>query len=199
MRITIDEDACKKAGLSIPEVLMILLIKEGVLIGELIRNMTKRKIIIEGKILDGRDMDIDPAWSDICDKILLSSEDTISKEDRLTKLAKDLMDCYPSGRKGTYCWKGNVREITLKLQKFFKLYGDKYTDEQLISATQRYVNSFNGNYKFMRILKYFIFKNERKVDSEGIGHIEEVSDLADYIENGDNEKMLKDDWMSTMI
>jgi hypothetical protein len=111
------------------------------------------------------------------------------------------MECFPEGKKEGTCqyWRGNIRDVTLKLQKFFKLYGNKYTDEQLISATQRYVNSFNGRYQFMRVLKYFICKNEKKVDSEGVGYIEEVSDLAAYIENEGHEKSLKDDWMSTMI
>ena len=51
----------------------------------------------------------------------------------------------------------------------------------------------------MRVLKYFICKNEKRVDSEGIGYIEEVSDLAAYIENSESEDNLRKDWMSTMV
>ena len=51
----------------------------------------------------------------------------------------------------------------------------------------------------MRVLKYFICKNEKKYDSEGVGFIEEVSDLAAFIENGANEKNNREDWMSTLI
>ena len=35
----------------------------------------------------------------------------------------------------------------------------------------------------MRILKYFIWKDEKKVNEEGKNYIEEVSDLASWIEN----------------
>ena len=52
------------------------------------------------------------------------------------------------------------------MQKFFKLYGNKYTDEQILKATQDYVSSFNGNYSYMRVLKYFILKDERKSDEK---------------------------------
>ena len=50
----------------------------------------------------------------------------------------------------------------------------------------------------MRILKYFIWKDERKVDSEGSGYVEEVSDLASWIENegGDTNGS---DWTGTML
>ena len=51
----------------------------------------------------------------------------------------------------------------------------------------------------MRVLKYFICKNEKRVDSAGIGYIEEVSDLAAYIENSESEDNLRKDWMSTMV
>ena len=58
---------------------------------------------------------------------------------------------------------------------------------------------FNGRYQYMRVLKYFIWKEEKKVDSEGVGHIEEVSDLAAFIENAGQEKQLREDWMSNMV
>ena len=111
------------------------------------------------------------------------------------------MEVFPAGKKeGTsQYWKGNLRDNTLRLAKFFKLYGDKYTDEQLIEAAKNYVSSHNGKYQYMRVLKYFIWKDTRKVNSEGEGYIEEVSDLAAFIENAKDEKDLKDDWVSNMI
>ena len=45
----------------------------------------------------------------------------------------------------------------------------------------------------MRVLKYFIWKDVRKVDSEGVGYIEETSDLASYIEN---EGQTEDNWLN---
>jgi hypothetical protein len=201
MKFTIDEDACKKVNLSVAETLMILLVRTGASIEELVKDMKEKQVLVEEHTLMGKTLLVTQRWNDLCDSALLTADESVPKGERLNKLAKSLMECFPEGRKdGTsQYWRGNIRDVTLKLQKFFKLYGNKYTDEQLISATQRYVTSFNGRYQFMRVLKYFICKSEKKVDSEGVGYIEEVSDLAAYIENEGHEKALKDDWMSTMV
>lgn len=201
MKITIDETSCKKVNLSLAETLMILIVKTGANLEELLKTMKEKQMLVEENTLLGRTLLVTQRWDDLCDSALLSADENVPKKDRLEKLAKSLMECYPEGRKeGTsQYWRGNIRDVVLKLQKFFKLYGNKYTDEQLISATQRYVSSYNGKYQYMRVLKYFICKNERKIDSEGVGYIEEVSDLAAYIENEGHEQDLKDDWMSTMV
>ena len=47
----------------------------------------------------------------------------------------------------------------------------------------------------MRILKHFIWKDERKIDGEGKGYIEEVSDLATWIENADAVDSSDDTWL----
>lgn len=201
MRFTVDEEACKKVKLSIPEALMILIVKTGVNLEELLKSMKEKQMIVEEHTLLGSSLLVTQRWNDLCESALLSVDDNVPKGDRLNKLARALMDVFPEGKKeGTsQYWRGNIRDITLKLQKFFKLYGNKYTDEQIITAAQRYVTSKNGNYQFMRVLKYFICKNERKVDSEGVRYIEEVSDLASYIENAGHEEDLRSDWMSTMV
>ena len=201
MKITIDEDACKKVKLSLPEVLMITLIKTGVNIETLLKQMKEKQILVEEHTLLGTNLLVTQRWSDLSDKALLSADKSVPDNKRLENLAKSLMEVFPAGKKeGTsQYWKGNLRDNTLRLAKFFKLYGDKYTDEQMIEAAKNYVSSHNGKYQYMRVLKYFIWKDTRKVNSEGEGYIEEVSDLAAFIENAKDEKNLKDDWMSTMV
>lgn len=201
MKITIDEDACKKVRLSLPEVLMIVLVKTGVNLEELLKQMKEKQVLVEEHTLLGTNLLVTQRWSDLCDGALLSSDKSVPDNKRLEILAKALMEVFPAGKKeGTsQYWKGNLRDNTLRLAKFFKLYGDKYTDEQLIEAAKNYVSSHNGKYQYMRVLKYFIWKDARKVNSEGEGYIEEVSDLAAFIENAKDEKNLKDDWMSTMV
>lgn len=201
MKFTIDEDACKKVNLSVPEALMILIVKTGANLKELLDSMKEKQMLVESNTLLGSTLLVTQRWNDLCDSALLSADKEVPKGDRLNKLAKSLMEVFPEGKKEGTCqyWRGNIRDVTLKLQKFFKLYGNKYSDEQIVSAAQRYVTSHNGRYQYMRVLKYFIMKNEKKVDSEGIGYIEEVSDLAAYIENEGHENDLKDDWMSTMV
>ena len=201
MKITIDEDACKKVKLSLPEVLMITLVKTGVNIETLLKQMKEKQILVEEHTLLGTNLLVTQRWSDLSDKALLSADKSVPDNKRLENLAKSLMEVFPAGKKeGTsQYWKGNLRDNTLILAKFFKLYGDKYTDEQMIEAAKNYVSSHNGKYQYLRVLKYFIWKDTRKVNSEGEGYIEEVSDLAAFIENAKDEKNLKDDWMSTMI
>ena len=201
MKITIDEDACKKVKLSLPEVLMITLVKTGINIETLLKQMKEKQILVEEHTLLGTNLLVTQKWSDLSDKALLSADKSVPNNKRLENLAKALMEVFPAGKKeGTsQYWKGNLRDNTLRLAKFFKLYGDKYTDEQMIEAAKNYVSSHNGKYQYMRVLKYFIWKDTRKVNSEGEGYIEEVSDLAAFIENAKDEKSLKDDWMSTMV
>lgn len=201
MKIIIDEDACKKVKLSLSEVLMITLVKTGVNIETLLKQMKEKQILVEEHTLLGTNLLVTQRWSDLSDKALLSADKSVPDNKRLENLAKSLMEAFPAGKKegtGQY-WKGNLRDNTLRLAKFFKLYGDKYTDEQMIEAAKNYVSAHNGRYQYMRVLKYFIWKDTRKVNSEGEGYIEEVSDLATFIENAKDEKNLKDDWMSTMI
>lgn len=193
MKITIDEDACKKVKLSLPEVLMITLVKTGVNIETLLKQMKEKQILVEEHTLLGTNLLVTQRWSDLSDKALLSADKSVPDNKRLENLAKSLMEVFPAGKKeGTsQYWKGNLRDNTLRLAKFFKLYGDKYTDEQMIEAAKNYVSSHNGKYQYMRVLKYFIWKDTRKVNSEGEGYIEEVSDLAAFIENAKDEKNLR--------
>lgn len=132
------------------------------------------------------------------ESIILDSDDNVPKKDRtLLCLALEMQALFPKGSKeGGSSWKGSQREIMLKLQKWYKLYGthvDEYgeervwTHEEILNATKRYVDSFNGNYKFMRQLKYFILKFDKKIDALGKGYTEEVSDLATFLENTDTD------------
>lgn len=130
--------------------------------------------------------------------VLLNSDSYVPKKDRCAALAERLRELFPKGLKiGSSAWRGNIREITLRLQKFFKLYGNKWTDEEIVTATTKYVESFNGNYTYMRILKYFIMKSEVKYDEEGVGHVEDVSELANWLEN--DTSTLNDDWLTNMV
>ena len=108
------------------------------------------------------------------------------------------MEIFPAQKKQGTChyFRGNRKDISLRLKKFFKLYGNSYTKEQILEAARKYVASFNGNYSYMRILKYFIWKDERKTDSEGKGYIEETSDLASYIDNNGEES--NNDWTAEL-
>lgn len=190
MNITINDDVCAKYGLSLPELLVILALKSDKLENTIASLENKGAIVsdvFEGHLVTQR-------WDDVASSILLDSDKDRQSPDRIANLAAKLMEIFPKEKKaGTnHYFRGNTKDITLKLKKFFKLYGDKYSDEQVLSAAQAYVSSFNGNYTYMRILKYFIWKDDKKMHEDGKMYIEETSDLASWIENAGSET--NQDW-----
>lgn len=195
MKITIDEDTCKKNGMRWPEVLIAMIIRSGEGIPLLIQEMLAEQKIVRDEIEN--EYFITQRWADIVDTILLDSEDSKQPELRLDNLIPKLQEIFPEGKKeGTsQYWRGNKREIGIRIKKFFKLYGNTYTDEQILEAARNYVQGFNGRYSYMRVLKYFIWKDDRRVMEDGEIKVIEVSDLANYIENAKSDN-LKDDWTS---
>lgn len=131
----------------------------------------------------------------LADELIADSEENIVvKEDSIKELADKLRSIYPEGKMAgtSYYYRCNRADIVRKLKSFFRRYGE-YTTEQIIEATQRYVNSFNGNYTYLRLLKYFIWKDENK-DGETL----QVSQLADWIENKNEVNTTNSDWTTTL-
>lgn len=198
MIYTIDEKICNKKGLDLPSVLAVMLVKTGVNITSLFDELLKKEILVRD--LFSSEFLVTQKWDDICSSVLLESDTSIPTEERLEALVVQLMDLFPKGKKPANTpiyWRGNKKDNKLRMQKFFKLYGNKYSDDQIIDATRRYVESFNGDYSYMRTLKYFIWKDSKKVNSEGNIYIEEVSDLATWIEN-EGQEDLDNAWTSTL-
>ena len=199
MKITIDEDVCKKYGMTMSELLMILLVKLGVNILELGEQMADVQMIVPHDIIDGKYL-VTQRWNDTVENIILDSDKYTQPIDRLDQLVIELQKIFPEGKKeGTsQYWRGNKREISLRLKKFFKLYDNTYTDEQILTAAKNYVETFNGQYNYMRVLKYFIWKDEKKLTEDEKIQVVEISDLANYIENANSINDLKDEWTSTL-
>lgn len=196
MTITIDEEVCKNWGLTMPEVLALTLVKTGVDVPVLFAGLEDKKALVKdmfNKYL------VTLGYDEKVASVLLDSDKDRQPQDRIESLAAKMMELFPGGKKqGTsQYYRGNRKDITLRLKKFFKLYGNRFTDRQILEATDKYVKAFNGNYSYMRVLKYFIWKDEKKLDSEGIGYISEVSDLASYIEN-ESGVSVDTDWTSSL-
>ena len=196
MDININEEICKKYELDVSEVLAVLLIKTCNDIPKLFSILEEKEIVVRD-LLQG--YMVTQRWDDVVSTILLDSDVKAPSPDRLENLATQLMEIFPKQKKLGTChyFRGNRKDIILRLKKFFKLYG-KYTDEQIVTAAKKYVESFNGDYSYMRILKYFIWKDEVKINSEGDRYVDEVSDLANWIENAGQEEDLRNDWTSSM-
>ena len=184
--------------MTIAEVLAVLLVKANVDIPGLYNQLVAKKVLVKENGFNS--LLVTHHWDDVVTTILLNSEPIKKPENEIEALADALMQTFPQGKKdGTaQYWRGNRREISLRLKKFFKLYGNAYTTEEMVEAAKKYVEGFNGVYRYMRVLKYFIWKDERKLMEDGSTKVIEVSELANYLENANQEEDLKEDWTSTL-
>ena len=195
MKITISEDVCSRHRVSLEKILLILLARVSRNIPSALDALLKEDVIRKDE--DG--YSVSEGWSDSIDNILVESETNKETDDRILELADKMMEEFPKGRKegSNQYWRGNKKEIAVRLRKFAKMYGGKWTDIELLKATRRYVQSFNGNYKYMRVLKYFIWKVERKQDEEGNQISCETSDLATLLENKE-DTVDNNDWTNEL-
>lgn len=198
MTICLSKEGCQKNNVSIGEALLLLSIHNNVDL-----DIAQKELIKKGYITaDRNDLFQQIGWrltnkgTEVIDSVIVDSDKSQKPEDRLVQLAIRLKEIFPKGKKdGTnYYWADGVALIIRRLKLFFKKYGDTYTDEQIIRAAEKYVRGFNGNYQYMRLLKYFIFKE--KVGAAG--EVEGDSELISYIENAGQEEDLRNDWTSTL-
>lgn len=197
MKITIDENVCLKHNLTLEETLVALAVKNIRHVEDVFGNLENREVLKRV----GNDYKITQHWNDVMDEIIADSQKEVDDEERLEELAQKVRECYPAGKMpGTpYYYRCNKREVILKLKKFLTLYGD-YPDDRIVEATKRYVASFNGNYRYLPLVKYFIIKNKVVQDEDGTGHFAEYSPLADYLENKNDDNLVtaSDEWLLTV-
>lgn len=196
--VCLNKKAAQQNGITIDEALLMLVIHNK---ADLER--AEKALIQEGLITAERnDLFQQVGWrltnkgTEVLDSVIMDSDKEQEPQDRLIQLATRLKEIFPKGKKdGTnYYWADGVALIVRRLKLFFKKYGNKFTDEQIIQAAEKYVQGFNGNYQYMRLLKYFIFKE--KVGANG--EVEGDSELISYIENAGQEEDLRNDWTSSL-
>ena len=196
--VCLNKKAAQQNGITIDEALLMLVIHNKANLEE-----AERALIQKGLITAERnDLFQQVGWrltnkgTEVLDSVIMDSDKEQEPQDRLIQLATKLKEIFPKGKKdGTnYYWADGVALIVRRLKLFFKKYGNKFTDEQIIQAAEKYVQGFNGNYQYMRLLKYFIFKE--KVGANG--EVEGDSELISYIENAGQEEDLRNDWATTL-
>lgn len=217
MSICISREGCTKNGIGVGEALLLLIILEKANIDE-----AQNNLIDKGYITAERDNLFNQiGWrvtnkgKEMINSIIIDSDKKQEPESRLIDLAKRLKDIFPKGKKdGTnYYWAEGVALIVRRLKMFFKKYGEsltetfndefksmseedfnKFIDDRIIQAATKYIEGFNGNYQYMKLLKYFIFKEKLGV----AGEVEGESELINYMENAGQEDDLRNDWTSTL-
>ena len=196
--ICLNKKAAQQNGITIDEALLMLVIHNKADL-----EIAEKALIQKGLITAERnELFQQTGWrltnkgNEMLDSVIMDSDKEQEPQDRLIQLATKLKEIFPKGKKeGTnYYWTEGVVLIVRRLKLFFKKYGNKFTDEQIIQAAEKYVQGFNGSYRYMRLLKYFIFKEEVGAN----GEVEGGSELINYIENAGQEENLRDDWTSSL-
>lgn len=197
MRITIEQSILDKHGLTISEFMVLYLNAKEIDVSECMSSLVA-KGFADRNLFKQDSIVISDNIKDLISTIIIDSDKAvIDKDSEFLELAKELQELYPTGRKEgtTYMWRGTTAEIAKKLKTLVVKYKYTFTKEQVIKATKEYISSFNGNYKKMRLLKYFILKSERDADD----NVNVISELMSLIENEGQIDKNRDDWVSTLI
>lgn len=192
MKLIIDSDACLNNGTCIGEV---LLLYEYAL--KISPESMKQSLIDKGYITSAGNLFDRYTATDKAVKLLdnVLADSSVDDDTKITELATKLKELYPKGKKeGTnQFWADGVSIIVKRLKIFYKKYGF-YDNDTIIKATEDYIKSFNGDYRFMKTLKYFLWSE--KVNKAG--EVEPTSDLLTYIENAGEIDELSDDWLNEL-
>jgi len=178
MKYVFNEDVFQSLyNIDIYEFFILMLLKENKNIDDIKKSLKEKYMLSDDDSLTskGREMIQKVSYDNYLSQKI--------KRDDIKDLAAELQKLFPSGKKpGTnYYWRGFKQEIIKKLQTVMDKFDFEFTKEQAINATKRYIASFNGDYRYMQLLKYFILKN--KVTENGV---EIKSSFMEYIENENN-------------
>lgn len=197
MKLTIDQTILDKNNLTLEEFLVLFLSAREVDIGVISQSLVAKGLADKDLFSSGK-LVISDKVKDLISTISIDSDkNVIDKDSEFIELATELREIYPAGRKDgtTYMWRGTTAEVAKKLKTLVVKYGYTINREDVLKATKEYVNSFNGNYRYMQLLKYFILKSVRDAD----GNVDIKSELMSLIENSDQIDAQRDDWVSNMV
>ena len=187
MKITIDTNIIKKNGLTLYDFFILYAAKELAKTPkscqDSINFLKDNGLLLSDKIASQQGIRL-------IDEIL--SESSLNIQRDYETLADNLQALWPSGNKdGKYRWKSNKTDVIKKLEKFFRVYGDSYTNEQVVSAAKKYVSSFDssGDRKYQKVLKYFIFKEDGKGSLLADNLEAVINDEEDEIDNSFSETL----------
>ena len=198
MKYIIDTEILEREGIELDEALYLLSVYKK----KPINFNTVQKAKVENKILkfeNPRDpVQITPKGQSYIESILAKSKIHVSSDnlERYRALADKMREIYPKGLKpGTnYQWRDSTAIIADRLMKLVAKYNVEFTDEEAVDATKRYIASFNCNYRYMQILKYFISK-QRPVEGDSP---EQNSQFLSFLQN--EEGIIENqDWTANLV
>ena len=198
MKYIIDTEILEREGIGLDEALYLLSVYKK----KPINFNTVQKAKVENKILkfeNPRDpVQITPKGQSYIESILAKSKIHVSSDnlERYRTLADKMREVYPKGLKpGTnYQWRDSTAIIADRLMKLVAKYNIEFTDEEAVDATKRYIASFNGNYRYMQILKYFISK-QKPVEGTSA---EQNSQFLSFLQN-EGDIIENQDWTANLV
>lgn len=176
MKFNFDTKIINQRGLSISDVAVLLLISNDGVYTDTAAALELNDLIFQQ---NGRYF-ITYKGRKLLNDVLLSSE-SINNSRELDRLSRKLISMFPQETKaGTgLFYRCGVKECSMQLRIFFKMFSDDYSYQDIEDATLRYTQYYNnlGDRTLQRTLLNFIIK----VDGE-----KTFSDLATWIENKDS-------------
>lgn len=198
MKITIDDDVCAKYGTTPLEMFVLIFLKYSSLQRidpfMYIKDMITDKKVFENSpatMFHGPTYYPVPVFDEKLQRVIIDSDTAMPKDSEFDILAKQIQDKFPPGKlEGTiYYYRGQTKNVAHHLKKWWKIFNvdKKYTSEDILNATDRYVAQFVNSKQGMRLCQYFILKDDRRVDQDGKGYVEQISDLSTILENPDED------------
>lgn len=193
MTITLNETSLLANALNIEEAMVLYMIHKGTKLLDTIANLEDKGYLIYNR---NTSMLTDEGYNILK---IISEAGNVANTISIKPLALSLKEIYPKGKKDNkYYWAEGVALIEKRLRLFYRKYGNDFTEEEIIQATKSYVESFRGDTKYMKLLKYFIFKEEVKD-----GMVESSSDLYTILEskrNGEESSVgYSDNWTDELL
>jgi hypothetical protein len=200
MNISIDEEILKKSftdddvKLTLEEALICIFIMKDFDIGTTLADLIGKGVVLKSNT-SRSGWKVFQKYSQILESVIVASDKNAPKTESLDDLVEKLQVLFPHERKPDangvpkYSYRGNKRDVLLKLQKFFKLYGN-YSFDDVYECTKRYVESFKYDKTYMRILPYFIMKDG---ESQLATELENMEEKTPVIEDPNK------DWTNTLL
>lgn len=191
MNISISEKVLQKYGLSLDEFLLLYLCSREPNTKELVASLLDKGIVDKDLKDDNAVVVSDNTKELIADILVASAKVVLSKSSDFNDLANKMREIFPAGRKPetTYYWRDSTQLIARKLETLVTKFNAEFTEEEALNATRRYVESFNGDYRYMQLLKYFILKTDRST-----GEIK--SEFLSLLQNPEEQDTLNDNWLN---
>jgi hypothetical protein len=181
MTITVNDKILEQYNLSVEEFLLLYICSKEYNLKELL-DIIIAKGYADKDLYDSNRAVVSNAIKEVISTVIIDSDKAvIGKDSDFLRVANKLREIFPKGRKDgtTYMWRDSTAVIAKKLKTLVAKYEFEFTEEDAIDATKRYVESFNGNYRYMQLLKYFILKTDMNGDIK--------SDFMSLIENKEDD------------